>query len=1119
MEDVNEIISKLQENDEIEITVSVYGQNIKLRGIVVTCNKNNITIIQNGSNSQTIPMEQISDISIIESSGKISKSQKQYVGYIEISKKYNVYQFKVNDYDYIDYIDDIIDFHTQFFHFCAELLKKINAPYSEFINGYEAFDFGLNIPLQVQINPDLDTAINFHTKKEVRKLIKDSNLTSSEKRIYYKLLRSYIVIEELFTLNTDLSSLELEIENIRTYKESSNESDEILVKIYNSNLDYYKCILSLIEFYKNKNIAKILKRNLNYIVNFFSDLLYNNFKKYNSDTSESTQLYISFRLFSSLWCEVIIKATEIREKFGVDFNYFDSMIHVNQVNHDLFLRTSYLASFLSYLNIDKQKFIRDFIYLNDTEKFNSEKSSIDINQKFEEIISTRQKIRIPLYDNKYKNIQNRLQLHYYTALIFAPYSPEFLLRKEVETELDQFTDNDIKKHFNKFQKSTYDFHRKLIFLSFNVLHLEESFYLKYVKSLLDIIKDDSLPPIFMSNSMESNFLNLFENFLHIYDPDIKVPFNKRLQNFKNLVINYDIDDHTPFSFIDIISLKTIHKLYACNGLITHQESATPNKPNIFFEMDKTREPLLISNFFKRHPSKPNIIINSSDLSFSELSRTLYIPVSISNKYFCQDLNIYRIRIEDYHNKKHTLKFDKSIRITDGHSYNFICRIPLDFIKEIPSPQKLTFTILYTNKIGTLHNKEFGTSFTIQNLNQCYSKKINNEFQNYKSGSVVQDASMFFGRERDLQCIIDNIRTPSGKLITNRCFCIYGQTRTGKSSLLYHLKKQLKENSNNVIIDLGDIGTIDVNSASDFRLALLMEINNILEYDHPELTDILENEKFKLNIDTEAFDKSPSVYFDSYLKQIRRIFNSKSPNTQFIIMIDEFTYIYDWIKMEKLDSEFMKFWKGLIQNYEICCILVGQDHMMKFINDPRFTNCFGAIKTQEVTYLRPDDARQLVTVPVSREKCGDNCCTYSREAVEYLVDVTSGSAYLLMLICADFIDYMNEMNSQHATLAHVHDFLNDYIKKMEERHFEPLFNDKTELDSLAIINDNKRLLSKIAHATEHEPSVSPDNLKLSDKDIKRIEILKDRHVLEKDGSGYRITVKLYAMWLRAMTEDK
>ena len=256
MEDVNEIISKLQENDEIEITVSVYGQNIKLRGIVVTCNKNNITIMQNGSNSQTIPMEQISDISIIESSGKISKSQKQYVGYIEISKKYNVYRFKVNNFDYID----IDNFYINFFYFCAELLTKINYPHSEFMSGYNAVEGGLCISAQIAINPYLDTAINIQTKKEVRKLIKDSNLTSSEKRIYYKLLRSYIVIEELLTLNnTDLSRLKLEIENIRTSKESSNESDEILEQRYNSLLDYYRCILPLIEFYKNKNIVKILQ--------------------------------------------------------------------------------------------------------------------------------------------------------------------------------------------------------------------------------------------------------------------------------------------------------------------------------------------------------------------------------------------------------------------------------------------------------------------------------------------------------------------------------------------------------------------------------------------------------------------------------------------------------------------------------------------------------------------------------------------------------------------------------------------------------------------------------------------------------------------------------------------
>lgn len=1108
MKDLNEIISKLNVNDEVEITISIYGQNIKLRGVVVTVNNHNITIMQNGSTSQTVPLEQISDISIFESSGKSSKSQTRYVGYIEISKKYNVHQFKIKNSDY-----DTNVVLRNFFEFCMELLIKICPAYSKIVNSDEIFQLNLSISVWLQLNPDLNR--NVLMKKELRKLIRYSDLNRTEKIIYYKLQRSFMVIQELLFCNQNLSHLESQIKELET---SQGISDKF-IDYYNRSLDEYKFTLSLIEFYKNKNTVIILKRNLNYIVSFFSDLLFHNLKNCNTDASGNNQPYISFCLYYSLCKEAIIDETGILKKFSVDFNYFDSVTTINLVNQDLFMRASYLSSFLSYSNVDKQDFVIDFIQLNTNEKINRELTSPDINQKLEEIISTRQNIRIPLYDSKSEAIQNRIQKLYYTALIFAPYRPEFLFSKQVETELFKFIGGDIKTHFNKFKKSTYDFHAKLILISHDGYGLEESFSLKHVKSLITIIKNHTIPTVFISDSTENCLLNFLENFQRVHDSDIKIPFNKRLQILKNLKIDCDINCHSPFSIIDIKTLNTLNRLYSYERFINIQASSAPDESNTFFEREKISESLFISYFLYRHKSKPNIIINSSDLSFSDVSGTLYIPVSISNEYFCQDLKIYGIRIEDFQNTKHTLLFDKSATITDGHSYNFICRIPLDFIKEIPSPQKLTFTILYTNVSYSLYNKEFSTSFSIQNLNQCNSNLIHNEFQNYRSGSVVQDDSMFFGREKDLQSIIDNIRTPSGKLITNRCFCIYGQTRTGKSSLLYHLKKQLKETPNNVIIDFGDVGTLEINSSTDFRLALLMEICNVLEYDHPELADILEKANFKLDIDLEAFNKSPSVYFDSYLKQIRRIFNSKSPDTQFIIMIDEFTYIYDWIKMEKLDSEFMKFWKGLIQNYEICAILVGQDHMMKFINDPRFTNCFGAIKTHEVTYLRPNDARLLVTVPVSREKCGDNCCTYSIDAVEYLVNVTSGSAYLLMNVCADFIDYMNEINSQHAKLAHVQDFLNDYIKTIEERHFEPLFNDKTELDSLAVVNDNKRLLSMIAHATEHEKSVLPDKLKLSDKDIERIEILKDRHVLDKDSSGYHITVELYAMWLRTMTENK
>lgn len=151
MKDLNEIISKLNVNDEVEITISIYGQNIKLRGVVVTVNNHNITIMQNGSTSQTVPLEQISDISIFESSGKSSKSQTRYVGYIEISKKYNVHQFKIKNSDY--YTNVVL---RNFFEFCMELLIKICPAYSKIVNSDEIFQLNLSISVWLQLNPDLN---------------------------------------------------------------------------------------------------------------------------------------------------------------------------------------------------------------------------------------------------------------------------------------------------------------------------------------------------------------------------------------------------------------------------------------------------------------------------------------------------------------------------------------------------------------------------------------------------------------------------------------------------------------------------------------------------------------------------------------------------------------------------------------------------------------------------------------------------------------------------------------------------------------------------------------------------------------------------------------------------
>ena len=372
--------------------------------------------------------------------------------------------------------------------------------------------------------------------------------------------------------------------------------------------------------------------------------------------------------------------------------------------------------------------------------------------------------------------------------------------------------------------------------------------------------------------------------------------------------------------------------------------------------------------------------------------------------------------------------------------------------------------------------------------------------------------MFFGRSKDIENILNNLRDQNGRMISNRCVCIYGQTRTGKSSILYHLKNRLKKDERNIVIDFGDIGSLEI-SDNGFRYKILRELVDTIEYEHSSLYELFLDNKFDLSIDDDSFDKNPSVYFDTFMNRIKKFINQKVPQMQIIVLIDEFTYIYDWIKIGKISEGFMRFWKGMIQNYSICAIIVGQDHMMKFINDPAFTNCFGAVKTHEVTYLKQADAAKLIREPVSKERCGEQSCIFNQDAVEYLINITKGSAYLLMNLCADFVDYMNELHSNEVTLAHVFDFIEQYAHKVEERLFEPLYNDKISLDSDTSINANKRILTKIAHAGDSEGYVILEELGLTSDEKERVLNLRDRHVLEFSQNRCRIAVRLYDLWLR------
>lgn len=94
----------------------------------------------------------------------------------------------------------------------------------------------------------------------------------------------------------------------------------------------------------------------------------------------------------------------------------------------------------------------------------------------------------------------------------------------------------------------------------------------------------------------------------------------------------------------------------------------------------------------------------------------------------------------------------------------------------------------------------------------------NPYAQWVRGGTVVDKSMFFGREEFIErayiAICNNYRS----------YVIYGQFRSGKSSILHHLEQKLKNNPQIMVAEVGDVGRLmDDNSPTPLLYQMLFGI--------------------------------------------------------------------------------------------------------------------------------------------------------------------------------------------------------------------------------------------------------------------------------------------------------
>lgn len=386
-------------------------------------------------------------------------------------------------------------------------------------------------------------------------------------------------------------------------------------------------------------------------------------------------------------------------------------------------------------------------------------------------------------------------------------------------------------------------------------------------------------------------------------------------------------------------------------------------------------------------------------------------------------------------------------------------------------------------------------------------EIFNPFLASADSGPVQDEKMFYGRNE----FIDNIKN-SVLGSSSKCIIIYGQKRSGKSSVLFHLKKQLNQSAKAFCISfsLGEI--VDDLSAQTFYYKILSEIEDSLD----ALSKININVPNFKSPSLSELKEAPSLIFNDYMKIFQKecAITSGWENKSFVLLIDEFTYIYTAIQKKFLSEQFMKTWKSFVEKSFFNSILIGQDIMPKF--KMAYQNEFGIAEDKRLSYLSKMDAVKLIEEPVWDKK--RNRSRFIGTATDVILDYTSSNPYYIQIFCARLVEYMNTQKAISATEADVYEVAQTFIKGEQSLSIDKFDNLITAGDADIEIFETKDILKtlrEISLASKNLDSCSRESIKLGDKEKedKILLDLKNREVISCPQPGYyKIKVRLFKEWL-------
>lgn len=413
---------------------------------------------------------------------------------------------------------------------------------------------------------------------------------------------------------------------------------------------------------------------------------------------------------------------------------------------------------------------------------------------------------------------------------------------------------------------------------------------------------------------------------------------------------------------------------------------------------------MIESDYKRisEISKPKIVINQSgDCSLT--GDILSFQLNIANGNGCSAINNFHI---DIINSEDVCEHVDGMKIVyrslpGGEEINLTQQIRIS--PTAASSEVVTIsTVLYYETVGTSDNQQIPKKISLHLRNDDIP--TSNPYSRYAGGKPIDGSmEMFYGREDDIKSTADSMMSDEvGKQII-----IYGQSRSGKTSFRNKLALELEQRG--AWCAKFSLQNMNPPFSTGYFFAFIMEsiINILFEeecWDENDYKYAVNNHATLINQTyRDTPESSISTLFTNDMCSLQRAVRKKW-NKKLILMIDEFTELYTWIKKGLMPDNIMKIWKAVSEDERLdySVVLIGQDTTPLFMLEPYASNPFQVIEPRRMGYLSEQDARKMIEEPIlDREKKS----RFLGKAVDKIIKYTAGSPYYLMIFCSRLVDYM------------------------------------------------------------------------------------------------------------------